>query len=318
MSLVDWKTPLAANEVPGTRSGNLSGVEGAESVTWLMQTNSAFETMFTLEAYGVLPAYLSPHPQATYATRREITYKPAVATNAGVGAYHVTAKYSSAALSQTERDKQVLDPRDRPARIVVKSRKVMEAYDKDISGNPVVNAASDYFDPPPERPVTRYVFSVSKNVAVVPLWFLEYEEAVNNASFSIKGVTVGTGCAKLSDIAISDDMVENGFDFLQLSFEIEVRKAPSGGTFKDGSSSTRPRPSYTPNGWTTVLLNQGLYQFDADDKLVRCTDENEANAVSPKLLDASGTQIANPAPADAVFLCWENHALKDFSVLPLT
>lgn len=316
--ILDWKSPLAANEVPGTRGGFITGVEGEETVTWLVQTDSAFETMATIVAYGVLPPYLSPHPQAPYATLRRLTYKPAAPTNTAKGAFHVTGHYSSAQLTQTDRDKSVLDPKDRPARITVKSRKVMESYDKDISGNALVTAANDQFDPPPERPVTRWVFHVVKNVPSVPTWFLDYEESRNDADFSIKGVTVPKGCARLSDINISDDLVENGFTFLQLSFEIEVKAAPSGGNYKNGASGDSPRPDYTPEGWTSLFLNAGLYQINDDGDKVRCTDDNGDNAVSPKLLDESGKQIAAPTPGDAIFLCWETHPAKDFSVLPVT
>ncbi len=319
MTLVNWKTPLAANEVAGSRGGKVTGVQGDESVTWLMRTNSAFETMATLFAYGVLPAYLSPHPQAPYATLREFSYKPVTETNSGVGAYDVTANYSSAPLSQDDRDKAILNPTERPAKITVKANKVMEAYDRDRDGKAITNAAGDPFDPPLERAVPRWVFSVVKNVAEVPLWFLEYEETVNAADFDIKGVTVTKGCAKLSGITISDEMVENGFDFLQLAFEVEVKAAPPGTNVRKG---WEPTDTYTPDGWTTILLNQGLRQRvpgggSGTYEIENMTDKNGDQLTAPGLLDENGEQITNPYET-AIFLAWETLNEKDFSVLPVT
>lgn len=317
MSLVDWKTPLAANEVPGTRSGRITGVEGTESITWLMQTDSAFESMASLLAYGVLPAYLTPHDQAQYATLREYSYKPVAPTNTGVGAFHITGQYSSAPLSQDDRDKAIQDPTARPAKITVKAKQVMEAYNKDIDGYFMCNTAGDESDPPQERVVTRWVFSVVKNVPSVPLWFLEYEEATNDADFDIKGVTVLKGCAKLSGITISDDMTENGVDFLQLAFEIEVKAAPTGINVKDGRD---PETDFTPEGWTTLILNAGLRERDATDPftITNMTDSNGDQLTSPTLLETDGTKMANPDASSAIYLAWRTLPAKDFSVLPVT
>lgn len=317
MSLVDWKTPLAANELPGSRTGSVTGVQGDETVAWLMKTDSAFETMASLLAYGVLPAYLTPHPQAPYATLREYSYKTAEKTNTNVGAFHVTAKYSSAPLSQDDRDKAIQDPTARPAKITVKAKQVMEAYNKDIDGYFICNTAGDETDPPLERVVTRWVFAVQKNVPTVPLWFLEYEEATNSADFDIKGVTVQKGCAKLSGITISDDMTENGFAFLQLSFEIEVKAGPTGLNVKDGRD---PTTDFTPDGWTTLLLNAGLRERDADDplKITNMTDSNGDQLTSPTLLDEDGVKMENPGPSSGIYLAWRTLPEKDFSVLPVT
>ncbi len=319
MSLVDWKSPLAANEIPGQRSGGITGVQGDETVVWLMQTTSAFETMASLFAYGVLPAYLSPHPQAPYATLRELTYKPAAPTNVGHGAFHVTGKYSSAPLSQDDRDKAIQDPTARPAKITVKSSKVMEAYNKDVDGYFICNAAGDEADPPLERPVSRWVFSVVKNVPSVPVWFLEYEEATNDADFTIKGVNVLKGCAKLSGITISDDMTENGVSFLQLAFEVEVRAAPTGINVIDGRTPA-DKTAFTPEGWTTLLLNQGLRERDPDSPIAvtNMTDANGDQLTAPTLLEADGTKMANPDSSSAIYLAWRTLPEKDFSVLPVT
>lgn len=317
MSLVDWKTPLAANELPGSRTGSVTGVQGDETVAWLMKTDSAFETMASLLAYGVLPAYLTPHPQAPYATLREYSYKTAEKTNTNVGAFHVTAKYSSAPLSQDDRYKAIQDPTARPAKITVKAKQVMEAYNKDIDGYFMCNAAGDESDPPQERVVTRWVFSVVKNVPSVPLWFLDYEEATNDADFDIKGVTVLKGCAKLSGISISDDMTENGVSFSQLAFEIEVKAAPTGINVKDGRD---PETDFTPEGWTTLILNEGLRERDATNPLAitNMTDSNGDQLTSPTLLETDGTKMANPDSSSAIYLAWRTLPAKDFSVLPVT
>jgi hypothetical protein len=319
MTLVNWKTPLAANEVPGSRGGSVTGVQGDETVVWLMKTDSAFETMATLIAYGVLPAYLAPHPQAPYATLRELSHKPAAKTNVDVGAYHVTAKYSSAPLSQDDRDKAIQDPTARPAKITVKPKQVMESYNKDVDGYFICNAAGDEADPPLERPVTRWVFAVVKNVPSVPLWFLDYEESTNDADFDIKGVTVLKGCGKLSGINISDDMVENGVNFLQVSFEIEVKAPPTGINVIDGREPSE-ETAYTPEGWTTLLLNQGLRERDPDDPIAvtNMTDSNGDQLTAPTLLDSDGSKLANPNAASAVYLAWRTLPSKDFSVIPVT
>ena len=317
MSLVEWKSSLAANELPGHRAGSVANGVIEETVVWLMQTNSAFESMATLIAYGVLPEYLDPHPQSPAATLRKLTYKTAAPTNTAKGAFHVTANYSSAPLSQDDRDKAIQDPTARPAKIAVKAKQVMESYNKDIDGYFICNAAGDESDPPLERPVTRWVFSVMKNVAVIPAWFLDYEEAVNDADFEIKGVIVTKGCAKLSGITISDDMVENDITFMQLAFEVEVKAAPTGINVKDGRD---PETDFTPEGWTTLLLNQGLRERDPDSpiKVTNMTDYNGDQLTSPALLEADGSKMENPDSSSAIYLAWKTLNARDFSVLPVT
>lgn len=311
-------TLISIAEKGGTRIGAVTGSEASESLSWLVKTDSARESMATLYAYGGLPAYLTPHPQNPFATLRKLSYRPVEETADGVGAYLVTGEYSSAPLSQDDRDKAIPNPLDRPAKITVKSKPVMEAYDKDIEGNAIVNTAGDPPDPPLERPVPRWVFTVTKNVASVPLWFLDYEETVNDADFEIKGVTVLEGCAKLSGITISEDMKENNVDFLQLGFEIEVKKAPPSTNVREGKE---PENTFEPKGWTTVLLNQGLREKIDEGSgvfsIVNMTDSNGDQLTAPSLLDEDGAKITNPYET-AIFLAWETLESKDFSVLPVT
>lgn len=318
-------TIISCQEKGGKRGGKATGTEVTEKITWLVKTTSAQESIYTLLAglSGIVPDYLGFHPQNPFATLRSYEYEAVDETAVGVGAYLLTGNFSSAPLSQEEEDKSIRNPLDRRARIKWSKVTVPFVVEKDIDGKAVVNAAGDPFDPPIERSSRRWVATVTKNVTEVPAWILDYnDEVVNDAEFEIDGITVQEQCAKLIDLAIGEWQTENGYAFRQIMLAMEFKAAPTGADFRDGASSDSPLPSYTPNGWTLVVLNQGLRERNSTGEdtfeIVAMTDDNGDMLTSPALLNGAGGRNNSPYPDSAVFLCWEQFEAKDFSVLPLS
>ena len=68
----------------------------------------------------------------------------------------------------------------------------------------ILNSAGDMFDPPVMKDFNRRGVTVQKNVASVPVWFLDYEDAVNSDVFTVGGLTVAIGNGKVSRTTISE------------------------------------------------------------------------------------------------------------------
>lgn len=309
---------ISLSEIPMSRGGKATGAEMTEVRKFLVKCNSTDESIKTLAASGYLPAYLDEHPDNIFATCRELN----IDSQPGKYDFIVSANYSTAPITQDERDKEIENPLARPAKIRWQSKSVATYAHRDINGKAIVNSAGDYFDPPPERPERRVIAHVTKNLSVVPAWILTYEMAMNDGSFSLDGITVADRCARASNITVSEDMEENDIAFRQVSFEIEVKPTPAALNCRDGNN---PANSYTPKGWTIVLADQGLREKvtdtvpDPDEVTVtNMTDDNGDPVTSPALLDGNGARLTNPNPDRAIYLCWENLEALDFGALPLT
>lgn len=194
----------------------------------------------------------------------------------------------------------------------------------------VANSATDPFDPPLEVPITEWVMTCTKNVAVVPAWFKSYDNSVNNADQVIEGETYKRGTLKLEGIRFSEKMKENGFDYRQLSWNVIVAKPrepraggsitiPSGG----GGTSTETVPDETivPEPWDVEVLDEGMRTYkDTTQEWSNILDDNGESVNKPVPLNGSG-QPLNPQesriPAHALYWrLFRPYPRKNFAILP--
>ena len=204
------------------------------------------------------------------------------------------------------------DPLDDPAKIEWNTEPRQKVFWKDRDGNAILNSAGDYYDPPVEGDDSRWVATVTKNLAAVPAWVLTYKDATNSDGFTLDGVSIAVGVAKLSRIRISGWQERNDIAFRVVTMAIALDE----------------------NGWAAVLLDQGFRELDGcggggsgsgsgsgnggcDEGRVHIMDKNGDPVVSPVPLDGSGCAIDCPTPATAVFRTHHIHKVMAFSTLPL-
>jgi hypothetical protein len=213
------------------------------------------------------------------------------ASDASDTVWLVTFNYKSI-LSQEERDrKDNENPLDRKSNIFWKSREVMKCYRAQIKRSgyykeysaavedtfnmkSATNSASDFFEPILEYQFTEWIAVFSKNVATIPDWFLTYQNAVNDADFTIDfyGVqkTIKKGCAKIGSIAFPKAKKENGYEYVQLSFEINI-KTPR---------ALRGDETVAPEPWDDEIPDMGMRRRVVQDDI-----DNPDPKIDPKLKD---------------------------------
>jgi hypothetical protein len=261
----------------------------------LAVTSHNFHTSSDVYQYGldnnILPLpYVSFHPVLVGHLCRSIK----VTQDAGAPRqWTIEAEYSS---KPTKEDESEENPLNRPARIRWRTSNYQKAIWQDINGKALLNSAGDYFDPPVEVDRAYWTVSVAKNVADVPTFILDYENAVNNAAITIGGVVIGQHEAKLSDIEISELKIEGDYQYFEFSYTLERR-----------------REKWIP----FRVLDQGLrFKDGANRKHIMDQSTPPRPVSSPRLLNGSGAVLSDPTPDNAVYRDFTVYYARNFSVLP--
>lgn len=277
------------------RSGESEGPDATTATRmWRVDVSSSLDTETTIYASGLLPSRYDPLPENGFLTLRRISLRHHDDTPL---AWVATGTYSSAPADKRDQDKQAFpNPLNRPATRRWSTTQYRVPVEKDTSGEAVVNYAGDYYDPPAEKDSSHWSVTITKNVASVPSFIIDYQDAINNDEITVGGLTVAAKVGKIQVIDIGEQMEENGVVFYQFSYTIEFNK----------------------DTWVLSLLQQGLRQVNPFDATARlpCLDDNDEPVTSPVLLNADGEQIADPATDNAVFRDHDVYEEKDFSVLP--
>lgn len=289
---------IQAKQVQTGISGSYAGIKSdTETVEYQVYTDTKTQTRYDIMLAGVLPTLYQSHPDNPILTVRDIELSQDIADT--VWTAYVT--YSSEPFDKEDEEEEDVDnPTDRAARIRWTTTQFTKPIYRDINGEPIVNSATDYFDPPIEIDASRWSIVVEKNVLAIPTWVLDYRNVINNGAFTVQGLTIPAKTAKMSELSISElqrEQTAGGtVDFYTLTFRVELATADEG-------------------DWTLRVLDQGLHQFDrADNKTPILIDGEPAK--QPVLLDGNGLAITDPEPTDAVFLEFDGYVEKDFSVLP--
>lgn len=189
-------------------------------------------------------------------------------------AWELTATYQSVPANT----QYVENPLARPAVISWSSVSYEEEIYKDIAGKTILNSAGDYFDPPIRVARSRWQVTYKRNRASVPTWILNYADAINSDEFTIGGLTIPRGYAKLDRIEIGPMQIENEIAYYEVGYTLTVQ----------------------PESWQPKILDQGLYEkVGGVRRRIRVNGEPVSE---PVLLDGTGQALADPAPENAVYL----------------
>lgn len=272
----------------GENHGPATNNKGTRSYTrsFKLKTSLQSERAFAVGSHMDLPFIGEVHPDDAMAWCFSLAVDPSDPWRG----WTVTAEYS------TERE-LAENPTGDPAIITWSSEQFQKAAIVNTSGQAILNSAGDPFDPPLMIDDSRPNVSISKNVAVVPAWVLTYQDAVNNASFVIDGITVATGLAKIQSISIGAEQSRNGTTFRNLSFTLHLQR----------------------QGWQSNILDAGFRQLGYGGVLenIRNAGDDELPA-APVPLNGLGVALENPSPATAVYRVDTIYQTRDFSILPFS
>lgn len=279
-------TVVYLGEEPEGRSGtNRLGVRSYQRV-FNLETTLQSEGAFAVGSNASLPDIGSVHPEDSTAFCTDLD----VRCVKGWKVWQVTATYSSEFTLSTT-------PTSDPAIIRWDSEQFQKPAVFDKNGDAILNSAGDFFDPPLMVDDSRRIVTVTKNLSSVPSWILTYQDAVNNASFTVDGVTVGTGLAKMQRVSVSEVQSRNGTNFRTVEFTIHLQKS----------------------GWLLEPLDAGFREKGArPGTRVNILNDDKTLPSTPVPLDGTGFVLEDPTPATAVYGSFAYYETKDFSVLPLT
>ena len=269
--------------------------EATSTLQWLAVTDSNFDTCSDVYNYGlsnlILPLpYVGFHPTLTAHLCRNVKVKQ---QDGAPRHWTITAEYSSA---PTKDEEQEENPLNRPPRVRWRTNHYRQAIYRDIDGKAILNKAGDYFDPPVEVDRSRWTVNVTANVADVPGFMLDYEDAVNNASITIGGVVIPQYAAKIMDLDIGELKREGDYLYYEFGYSLEIR-----------------RELWIP----LKVLNAGLrYKSGEQQKQIFDNSSPARPVSSPRLLDDDGTVLSDPTPTRAKYCEFTVYYARPFSVLP--
>jgi hypothetical protein len=273
-------------EDPGGRTAqNTKGVRTYQR-RFKLETSSDTEDAATVGSNASLPIIGNTHPGDGNAYCIGLKVEN---TNPFKG-WTVTAEYSDERVINT-------DPTVDDAEISWGSEQFQKVAAFDRDGNAIVNSAGDLFDPPAMMDDSRRVVTVTKNLATVPAWILDYQDAVNSDTFTVDGVSIAVGKAKMQAVTVSPKQRRNNTVFRAVTFTIHLQR----------------------DGWGLDILDAGYNRKDPNDATERLPiTVNGVLPSAPFPLNGSGAPLENPSPANCVFRTFNVYKTRAFSSLPLT
>ena len=271
----------------GERCGPARNELGKRSYTriFLLETNSKTDRAYHIGSHASLPTIGATHPEDSNAYCRSLSVDP---TSPWTG-WTVTAEYN---------DERVLnqDPTLDPAVTDWDGEQYQRPLVIDEDGNLVCNSAGDPFDPPEMIDDSRLISTTIKQMATVPTWIMNYANAVNSDAFTLDGLPIGIGQAKMQRPRVSRQQWRNNISFREVVFTINYRE----------------------EGWLSNLLDAGFRERDYTGALVNIVNSGDGEEPSgPVPFDGAGTALDNPSPTNNVNLTFRGYRRLPFSILPL-
>jgi len=246
---------------------------------FLLTTSSQTERPYHVGSHPWLPRIGSVHPDDYLAYCTDLSVDP---TDPWSG-WTVTASYT------TERE-ITENPLLEPAVITWGTEQYQKPAVVDTSGNLIVNSAGDPFDPPFMMDDARPTVTFSKNVVAAPAYLLSFQDAVNTDAFTIDGVPVAAGVAKVQSVGLSEWQRREEYAYRVVTITLSFRR----------------------EGWVVQPLDAGMREISGS------TRRSIPNADAPVPLNGLGVAIAEPTFANAVYGNYYVYTEKAFSALPMS
>lgn len=167
------------------------------------------------------------------------------------------------------------EPTDQPLRVRMVPVNTPQIVYEDVDGNPIVNSAGDYYDPPIERDYPRWTLTIVRNeTSPSPATIGVYANRTNESDWN--GFPAKT--VKLSPMTIPEAKFSqfSGAAYWEMEYTFEINF----------------------DTWTKVVLNQGYRQLAADGTLEPILVAGTP-ASTPVMLDENGHAILTPGYEDS-------------------
>lgn len=162
----------------------------------------------------------------------------------------------------------------------------------DLDGEPILNAAFDYYDPPVMIERLCMTLSIRRNEATVSPYALLVMSNRTNAQ-AWNGFPVDTVRSLPIRLPEPEFDQESGVTFYPMEYVFEIDE----------------------KGWKNKVLNQGYSKLDADGFRVKIVDKYGQDISAPALLDGEGEPLATPIDADDI-VHYEYRTLPSVSFAP--
>jgi len=268
----------------GRQANNDKGVR-SYSKQFRLKTTSKTEDEYDVGSHASLPIIGDTHPTDSGAWCDTL----AVACTDGWTGWVVTATFTSLRELAT-------DPTADPAIVTLDTEQFQKPAVIDTSGDAIANSAGDPYDPPNMMDDSRRIFTVQKNMATVPSWVITSQDAVNNDVFSLGGLSIAIGKAKVQRVSVGEPQSRNGVAFVVCTIQIHVQK----------------------DGWILAPLDAGFREIDGTNRKNIRNDGDDELPAAPVPLDGSGAFLPNPTLATCVYGNHQVYATMAFAGLPLT
>jgi len=274
-------------EDAGGRSAQNSKGTRTYTRVFKLETSSESDDAYDVGSNASLPLIGSTHPGDAGAWCISLR----VENNNPWKGWQVTAEYS------TERELNT-NPTSDPAKITWETEQFQRPAIQDRDGNAITTSAGELFATPAQMDDSRRVVTVSKNLAVVPTWILDYQDAINSDTFTVDGVSIAVGKAKMQRVSVGAEEERNGTVFRVVTFQMHLQR----------------------DGWALSLLDAGWIVKNAIDptKRERAIVDDGTDPSVGILLDGNGRPLQNPSPSTGVFRSFNVFKTRAFSSLPLT
>lgn len=162
---------------------------------------------------------------------------------------------------------------------------------------PIVNSAGVQFDPLPEIDDSNTVIRVIRNYdnQIDPNELISFRNTITSTDIVIGDVLVLAYTGLMRSVDIGTRKQENGFDYMPVSFQIEVDE----------------------NGWDLVILDRGFSEIPTGqsfDKLKKIVLDDGSEPLEPVLLDGEGGASTD---GDDKYGHWRVRTAKDWGALQL-
>lgn len=255
---------------------------------------------YAIASHAMCPRIGMPHPDNPTLWCVGVS----VTNHAPWAGWKAVAEYSS------EREYNE-NPTLEPARISWTTEQYQEVAVVDTDDHLILNSAGDFFDPPVMKDFSRRIAHITKNVSSVPIWFLDYEDAVNSDAFTIGGMSVGVGKAKCQRTSISELQTRNGYTYYTVGLDIHFSKKGWARRVLDAGFRRRfMNDAYFFNATLPEYLREYIKMKNRDGELEWPS--------TPVPLNGNGSQIEDPTPQNAVYLEFIVYDSLPFAVLPLS
>lgn len=279
---------------------------------WLItvdaKTDSA-ATIFAALGGSQLPTQGTTHPDNSWAVCRSLRI---VNENDSWKFWIATATYSTEAENEDEEEDEP-NPLDRATKVSIYTIQRQEYTTQGYRNGAKVtmqNSAGDAMSPWPID-VSSIGVSMTKNVSSRPSYIFTLRDTVNNATYTVDGLTFAAGDARVMKSAISPAKVENGVTFYEVTTDLEIRdtwdieRVDEGFHFLDQAQQ---------DGNGEYISGSGVYSA------ITIPDPNDSSRrvrpSEPVLLDGAGGLLNVANVETPVILTWGYYKPADWSILP--